>query len=325
MAEAVNPDISKNLLHQVEFYFGDSNYPKDKFLRAQAAQDEEGYVSLAILITFERMKSIGVVDVAQLASILKGSELLQVKEDGTMVKRKTPLPQEDQTGPRSIFSKGWPKGISIEDVEKVFQAHGTVRCVRIRKDKQKEQKGSVFVEMGSPEEAKELVGKEIKYKDVNLELHLKEDYVKKKIAKKKGEREAKRKLPQVQGEEQKDAKKRKLSTEKEYQKGLIIRFTDCGSEGVSRESLKELLAPQGKVAYTDFNKGDTEGYIRAATPEEAQKFFKHLTENKVEVGGKVPVWRPLDGDEEKAYWDKIFQLPKNKGKGKKKGARRKRF
>lgn len=27
---------------QVEFYFGDSNFPKDKFLRAQAALNEEG-------------------------------------------------------------------------------------------------------------------------------------------------------------------------------------------------------------------------------------------------------------------------------------------
>jgi hypothetical protein len=39
--------MDKNLLQdkvreQVEFYFSDSNFPKDKFLRSQAAQNEEG-------------------------------------------------------------------------------------------------------------------------------------------------------------------------------------------------------------------------------------------------------------------------------------------
>jgi hypothetical protein len=29
---------------QVEFYFSDSNYPKDKFLRSQAAQNDEGCI-----------------------------------------------------------------------------------------------------------------------------------------------------------------------------------------------------------------------------------------------------------------------------------------
>jgi hypothetical protein len=31
---------------QVEFYFSDSNYPKDKFLRAQAALNDEGCIFL---------------------------------------------------------------------------------------------------------------------------------------------------------------------------------------------------------------------------------------------------------------------------------------
>jgi lupus La protein len=35
-------DLKEKILKQVEFYFSDSNYPKDKFLRTQAAHDEEG-------------------------------------------------------------------------------------------------------------------------------------------------------------------------------------------------------------------------------------------------------------------------------------------
>lgn len=35
-------DLYKQIKIQVEYYFGDENYLKDKFLRAQAAQNEKG-------------------------------------------------------------------------------------------------------------------------------------------------------------------------------------------------------------------------------------------------------------------------------------------
>lgn len=38
----LDPELASKVLKQVEFYFSDSNFPKDKFLRAQAALDAEG-------------------------------------------------------------------------------------------------------------------------------------------------------------------------------------------------------------------------------------------------------------------------------------------
>eukprot|EP01046_Picozoa_sp_COSAG06_P099818 COSAG06_NODE_45937_length_351_cov_0.583333_1_plen_67_part_10 len=48
------------VLQQVEFYFGDANLPKDKFLKKQIKADpeNEGWVSLDVVATFKKMKAL---------------------------------------------------------------------------------------------------------------------------------------------------------------------------------------------------------------------------------------------------------------------------
>jgi hypothetical protein len=43
---------------QIEFYFSDSNLPKDKFLRAQAEAHPDGLVDLSLLLSFSRMRTL---------------------------------------------------------------------------------------------------------------------------------------------------------------------------------------------------------------------------------------------------------------------------
>ena len=43
---------------QVEFYFSDSNLPRDKFLNEKVAADPDGFVDIALLCTFSRMKAL---------------------------------------------------------------------------------------------------------------------------------------------------------------------------------------------------------------------------------------------------------------------------
>jgi hypothetical protein len=43
---------------QLEFYFSDSNLPKDKFLRAQAEAHPDGLVDLSLLLSFSRMRAL---------------------------------------------------------------------------------------------------------------------------------------------------------------------------------------------------------------------------------------------------------------------------
>ena len=51
---------------QVEFYFSDSNYRKDTFLKAAAESDPDGFVAISVLLTFNRLKSL-TTDVAVVA------------------------------------------------------------------------------------------------------------------------------------------------------------------------------------------------------------------------------------------------------------------
>ncbi|KQK00282.1 hypothetical protein BRADI_3g48441v3 [Brachypodium distachyon] len=81
-------------LPQVEFYFGDSNLPRDKFLREAVEQSDDGLVSLALVCSFSRMKShlgldtalkpetVPVDTVLAVAAVLRCSSLLRVSEDG---------------------------------------------------------------------------------------------------------------------------------------------------------------------------------------------------------------------------------------------------
>jgi lupus La protein len=84
----------------VEFYFSDSNLPRDSFLKDKVYNDPEGYVDIALLCTFKRMvvllnNGTGFRDpswvpaamVTDVAVALEGSTLVAVSEDGKRVRR----------------------------------------------------------------------------------------------------------------------------------------------------------------------------------------------------------------------------------------------
>ena len=55
---ASSEDVNAQVLKQIEFYFSDSNFRHDKFLQAEAAKDEAGFVMIDVLLTFKRLQSI---------------------------------------------------------------------------------------------------------------------------------------------------------------------------------------------------------------------------------------------------------------------------
>ena len=44
---------SRQTMLQIEFYFSDSNLPRDKFLSERVAADPDGYVDIALLCIFQ--------------------------------------------------------------------------------------------------------------------------------------------------------------------------------------------------------------------------------------------------------------------------------
>lgn len=132
--------LEEKLRTQVEFYFSDSNLPRDKFLRSRVEADPGGYVDLQLIVTFKRMREANAT-VAAVAEALAGSELVELSADKLRVRRKKPLPLEDTSKQRSLYVKGYKPGESpsaeprIEEVVALFEPFGKVLSVRMRRKK----------------------------------------------------------------------------------------------------------------------------------------------------------------------------------------------
>jgi len=72
---------------QVEFHFGDDNYPQDTFLLGQA--DADGWVSLEVITQFNKIKKLGLEDACKfVCGCLIDSAVVEASsEDGRIRKR----------------------------------------------------------------------------------------------------------------------------------------------------------------------------------------------------------------------------------------------
>lgn len=52
MAEATSSNLQPKILKQVDYYFGDSNFPRDKFLRNKAKENPEGCIIIYLMPLF---------------------------------------------------------------------------------------------------------------------------------------------------------------------------------------------------------------------------------------------------------------------------------
>lgn len=182
--EAASEFEPEEVLKQVEFYFSDSNLPKDKFLWRTVQSNQEGWVSISTIASFNRMKKFR--PLSAVVDALKKSEFLVVSENGEMIKRKNPiLPPSDSDKQsrfqRSIYAKGFGEETPTtqEDLEAFFQPFGKINEVRLRRDDNKKFKESVFVEFADSEDAKKFLelSEKPKYKDNELLIMSKPAYV----------------------------------------------------------------------------------------------------------------------------------------------------
>lgn len=58
LATELIPSKREAIIKQVEFYFGDSNFPKDKFLQKEVKKKADGYVSLKVIAAFTKLKKL---------------------------------------------------------------------------------------------------------------------------------------------------------------------------------------------------------------------------------------------------------------------------
>lgn len=194
------------ILKQVEFYFSDQNLPKDKYL-SSLTKENDGWVPITTIACFGRMRRFSPFS-AIVEALKKSPELLEVSEDGELVRRKIPLvsaaddeadddeeAKEGEDGKprkkpeskatqafnRSIYAKGFGEETptSQYDIEKFFESFAPVTQVRLRRTEDKKFKGSVFVEFAKLEDAKRFLEQDPKpmYNNTTLITMSKAAYV----------------------------------------------------------------------------------------------------------------------------------------------------
>lgn len=152
----------KEILKQVEFYFSDENLPHDKFLW-RTSQKKDGWVPISTICQFARMRRFRPVS-AVVEALRQSETLLEVSEDGEMVRRKAPLvepkKEEKQNAfARSIYAKNFGEETKTSqfDIEKFFEQFGPLKQVRLRRTDDKKFKSSVFVEFANLEDAEKFL------------------------------------------------------------------------------------------------------------------------------------------------------------------------
>ncbi|XP_010271823.1 PREDICTED: la protein 1 [Nelumbo nucifera] len=270
----LDEETSKKVLRQVEFYFSDSNLPRDNFLKKSVSESEDGMVSLALICSFSRMRShLGLGDlkpddvseetVRAVAQTLRNSASLKVSEDGKKVGRSTELlkPEEviEQVNIRTIAASPLEYNVKLEEVESFFDKYGKVNSVRLPRhiaDK-KVFCGSALIEFSSEEDAENVLKQSLIYAGTELKLKPKKDF----------DAERAKMVDEYENSRSSTGSKFKnnSSTSGNYPKGLIIAF-----------KLKKVSGGQGDILKTADDNGDA-----CKTGEELDS-----KENSVEVSGQ---------------------------------------
>ncbi|ONK56149.1 uncharacterized protein A4U43_C10F4650 [Asparagus officinalis] len=251
----LDESMAAKVLRQVEFYFSDSNLPRDKFLRETVNKSEDGLVSLALICSFARMRNhLGLGDVKgegvpeemvlAVAETLRKSTLLKVSEDGKKVGRTTELskPEEviEQVDSRTVAASPLPYDVTIEDMQSIFGQHGKVNSVRLpRRFRDKRYFcGTALIEFSEEEDANKVLSASMVFAGAELEMKPKKDF----------DAERRKKWEDIE-------KAHNTSTNGGYPKGLIVSFklkniTPEGSieeNGQSAEVNNEVPDTKGKV------------------------------------------------------------------------------
>ena len=332
----LDDDAQSKVRAQMEFYFSDSNLPRDKFLRETVEADPEGFVDISLLATFSRMRALlapfggphNDETVAALVDLLKTSAELTVSDDGRRVRRTAAVRAREEIDAeveaRSVYASPFAMTATIDEITAFFAQHATVRSVRLRRHvTSKDFKGSVFVELADAAACEKLVGAALEHDGAELVVMMKKDYLEKKKkdrTEKAAANAAAKEAAEAAAAEAKATANEEAPTEKTAEEeekpadaapafapGLLLKFSlGAGvAEGTRREDLSEALSDFDAPKFIDFKMGDTAGCLRFEDAGTVQKILaKHGPDapTPLQVGGAPVAFAEMRGDEEAAYW-----------------------
>ncbi|XP_038072876.1 lupus La protein homolog [Patiria miniata] len=310
-------ELEKKIIRQIEYYFGDVNLKRDRFLQEQVKEDD-GWVPLEIMVKFNRLKILS-EDFNVITTALEKStaNLMEISEDKSKIRRRTtkPLPQDTteyrkNLREKSVYCKGFPLDTNIGQVEEFLDRFGETEHINMRRDGDKKFKGSVFATFKDQEAAKKFLEEEgLKYGETDVIKMTKEEYFMKKTdTRKQKKEEEKLKKQQAKEKKEREAIEAQKADFGDYEKGCILFFSGANDQ-TSREDLKELFSEYGTVSWIDFGRGQTEGHIRfdKDTPAAGVLEKAKAADSKLTVRGCELETRVLEGEEEEEHWAKIHE------------------
>ncbi|XP_037811333.1 la protein homolog [Lucilia sericata] len=311
-------DIEKKIIQQVEYYFGDANLNRDKFLLEQVGKDEEGWVPISVLLTFKRLAALS-TDSNIIADAMMKSDngLVEVSDDKLKIRRhpEKPIPEHNEERRKEIMSrtayvKGFPLDADIDTLLKFFADFEKVSHVNMRKyldkpSKTYKFKGSVFVTFDTKEQAEKFIEEaKPEFKNNKLICKWQEKY-----------------LEEKREEQKSKSNKKKEKKEKEEENAFVlpkrsVLYFEGANEDVTREVIREAVekvSTDYDIAYIDFSKGEKVGHVRFTEEDTAEKFLEKLEEKKLKLKDDLSLEvRTLTEEEEKAFLAKAVENMKNR-------------
>uniref|UniRef100_A0A182QIZ7 Lupus La protein n=1 Tax=Anopheles farauti TaxID=69004 RepID=A0A182QIZ7_9DIPT len=321
------------IIRQLEYYFGDANMAKDKFMKDQIAKEEGGWVPLDVLLTFKRLKALSEDKKVIVDAIAKSDEgLIEISEDREKLRRhpERPLPEmneqlRQEIYGRTVYVKGFAPqhGTTMDELVEFFEPHEKVTNIVMRKyhDKPTKKylfKGSVLVTFVNKEQCEKFLAQgPYKYKGKELICKMQNDYYesKKEEIKQRADKIEERRRKKEEGN---NALLAQLPT------GACVFLEGFGKE-TTRESIKAAILALDdtlEFAYIDFQKGDERGYVRFNKADAGKQLLEKLTDNKIKIDDVEITAELLVDDKETEYLKKIAEEQakrkanaKNKGRG----------
>ncbi|XP_032759347.1 lupus La protein isoform X1 [Rattus rattus] len=305
--------LEAKICHQIEYYFGDFNLPRDKFLKEQIKLDE-GWVPLETMIKFNRLNRL-TTDFNVIVQALSKSKakLMEVSADKTKIRRSPsrPLPEvtdeyKNDVKNRSVYIKGFPTDATLDDIKEWLDDKGQILNIQMRRTLHKTFKGSIFAVFDSIQSAKKFVDTPgQKYKDTNLLILFKEDY----FAKKNEERKQSKVEAKLKAKQEHEGRHKPGSTETralEGKMGCLLKFSGDLDDQTCREDLHFLFSNHGEIKWIDFVRGAKEGIILfKEKAKDALEKARSANNGNLLLRNKKVTWKVLEGHAEKDAMKKI--------------------
>ena len=300
--ENVSP-VEKKIIRQIEYYFGDFNLPRDKFLMEEI-KNNEGWVSMETMLKFKRLLELSSDKDIILAALKKSKAgLMEVAEDNTKIRRNPEIPLPENTveskaalEARTVYVKGFDnEDTTLDELLDYFnETNPSVVSVQMRnygvgqgKDKVWKFKGSIFVTFKNTESATEFVeNKEWQYKNRDMILKFQKDYLEDKRKEMEDKKKNKGGKSNNKNNDKTAAEPVKEEDDFKLPRGAVLALTGLGGD-ITREDIKEVLKEQfqvnidkekGDVAFITYEKGEAEAKIRFKTENFAKPIAEKWTE-----------------------------------------------